>query len=124
MAVAMCFMAFIALSTFPGWLEMDDDESGGMFKAFPSRSVSHFSLLASILGFGFGFISVLWQHINSSSTATMAEVLTYGAVKGHVGRASMALGWISVFVLSLVSVGILVMIKSISLIRRLTECSE
>jgi hypothetical protein len=34
---------------------------------------------------GFGLITILWQHVNSSATATMAEILTYGAVSGHVG---------------------------------------
>ena len=121
-AIVMCLMCFITLSTMPGWHEEDDAEgSERQVKPFPARSVSHFSLITSVLGFGFGFVSVLWQHINSSSTATMAEILTYGAVEGHVGSAAMALGWISVFAVAFVAIGIVIMIISISLLVRLLE---
>ena len=82
------------------------------------------SLGAIALGFGFGLISVLWQHINSSSTASMAETLTYGAVSGHVGSAAMALGWVGVALLGLVTVGLLIMKLSIELIMRLTYDDE
>lgn len=122
MSIAMCFVTFLIISTFPGWhQETDDVESEKEVMPFPSRALTHLSLVTSILGFAFGFISLLWQHINSSSTATMAEVLTYGAIEGHIGTAAMALGWVSVFVVSMVAIGILVEILSNSLIRRLVD---
>lgn len=77
--------------------------------------------MMSVITVGFGFISVLWQHINSSSTATMAEILTYGAVKGSVGATAMVLGWVSVCTTSIVCVAILLMIQSISRTRKLTD---
>ncbi|CAG8002175.1 unnamed protein product [Penicillium salamii] len=121
-SIAMCFVTFLIISTFPGWhQETDDVESEKEVMPFPSRALTHLSLVTSILGFAFGFISLLWQHINSSSTATMAEVLTYGAIEGHIGTAAMALGWVSVFVVSMVAIGILVEILSNSLIRRLVD---
>lgn len=90
-------------------------------KSFPSRPVSQAAFAALITAFAFGFISVLWQHINSSSTASMVETLTYGAVSGHVGPAAMALGWIAVGMVGVAAFGLLIMIMSISLIRKLTE---
>ena len=54
----------------------------------------------------------------------MAETLTYGAVSGHVGSAAMALGWVGVALLGLVTVGLLIMKLSIELIMRLTYDDE
>lgn len=51
----------------------------------------------------------------------MVETLTYGAVSGHVGPAAMALGWIAVGMVGVAAFGLLIMIMSISLIRKLTE---
>ncbi|KAJ6125565.1 hypothetical protein N7471_012882 [Penicillium samsonianum] len=120
--VALAFICILLLSTFPGWHEeVDDGGSMREVKPFPSRQVTMICLLDLIAGFGFGLISVLWQHINSSATVTMTEMLSYGAVSGHVGGTAMALGWISVGLISLVGLGILVMILSIELIRKLTE---
>lgn len=120
--ILLCFVTFITLSTFPGWHEeIDENGSEREVKPFPSRPVSHFSLMTSVIGVGFGLISVLWQHINSSSTATMVEVLTYGAVSGHVGGAAMALGWISVGTAALVCVAIYVMIMSIRILRHIDD---
>lgn len=120
--VALAFISFILLSTFPGWHDEVDDETGSMreVKPFPNTEVSHLCLLFTVASFGFGFVSVLWQHINSSATATMTEILTYGAVSGHVGGAAMALGWISITLIASASIGLFVMILSISLLRRLT----
>lgn len=115
-------MCFVLLSTFPGWHEeVNDDESTIEVKPFPSRQVSHAALAASAVGFAFGLISALWQHINSAAAASMAEKLSYGQITGHVGSAAMAFGWIGVVLIGVVSLGLLVMILSISLIRRLTD---
>lgn len=119
--VALCFLTFITLSTFPGWHTIEDGDSFTEVRPFPARSVSHFTLTMSVITVGFGFISVLWQHINSSSTGTMAEILTYGAVKGSVGAAAMVLGWVSVGTASVVCVAILLMIQNINLDRKLAD---
>ncbi|KAJ5173764.1 uncharacterized protein N7500_001695 [Penicillium coprophilum] len=120
--VALTFICILLLSTFPGWHEeVDDEGSMRAVKPFPSRPVTWACSLIMVTGFGFGLISILWQHINSSATATMTEMLTYGAVSGHVGGVAMALGWLSVGLISLVALGMLVMILSIQLIMKLTE---
>ncbi|KAJ6095280.1 hypothetical protein N7486_006026 [Penicillium sp. IBT 16267x] len=124
-AVVLAFGCFILMSTFPGWHE-EKNESGSEIevKPFPSRPVSQIALGLISRSFGFSFISVLWQHINSSSTASMAETLTYGAVSGHVGTAAMVLGWFAVGLIGVVAIGLLIMILSISLITRLSDESE
>ncbi|KAJ5504914.1 hypothetical protein N7463_007788 [Penicillium fimorum] len=120
--IVFMFICFLLLSSFPGWTEEVDD-SGSMreVKPFPSRSLSQICLLGFISSGAFCLISVLWQHINSSAAATMTETLTYGAVSAHVGGAAMALGWISVGLIGVVGMGLLVMILSIRLIRRLVD---
>ncbi|KAJ5981768.1 hypothetical protein N7522_013396 [Penicillium canescens] len=119
--VGLIFICFILLSTFPGWHEeVDENGSEREVKPFPSELVLSICFLAMGAGFGFGLISVLWQHINSSSTATMAETLTYGTVSGHVGGAAMALGWISTGLSAVVFIGLLVIKLSISILASLT----
>lgn len=52
----------------------------------------------------------------------MAEMLSYGAVSGHVGVGSMTIGWIAVVIIALVGSSVMSWIwMSIALFRRLTE---
>ncbi|KAJ5663109.1 hypothetical protein N7507_003840 [Penicillium longicatenatum] len=121
-SVVLIFACFLLLSTFPGWhSETLDGGSEVEVKPFPSRPVSQLALGIITLSFGFLFVSVFWQHINSSSTASMAETLTYGAVSGHVGTAAMVLGWFAVGLTASVTIGLLIMIMSISILSRLTD---
>ncbi|KAJ6021626.1 Ca2+ regulator and membrane fusion protein Fig1-domain-containing protein [Penicillium herquei] len=118
--VAAAAICFLMLATFPGWHEeLDDAGSDVEIKPFPSRQVMQAALVTSALGFAFGLISALWQHINSAA-ASMAEKFSYGQITGHVGPAAMAFGWIGVVLIGVVAHGLLVMIVSISLIRMLT----
>ncbi|KAJ5919263.1 hypothetical protein N7466_010206 [Penicillium verhagenii] len=121
-SVILTFVCFLLLATFPGWhTETNDTGSDIEVKPFPSRPVSQAALGLISISFGFAFISVLWQHINSSSTASMVETLTYGTVSGHIGTAAMVLGWLAVVLIGFVSLGLLIMILSISLLDRLSE---
>jgi hypothetical protein len=45
----------------------------------------------------------------------------YGAVSGQVGAGAMALGWVATALLFVVTIGLLVMILSISVLDRLTD---
>ncbi|KAJ5557220.1 Ca2+ regulator and membrane fusion protein Fig1-domain-containing protein [Penicillium frequentans] len=124
-AIILAFACFILLSTFPGW--HSETSAGGSdveVKPFPSRVVSQVALCLISFSFAFVSISVLWQHINSSSTASMAETLTYGAVSGHVGTAAMVLGWFAVGLIGVATIGLLIMIMSISLLIRMTDGSD
>ncbi|OGM49811.1 hypothetical protein ABOM_001492 [Aspergillus bombycis] len=121
-AVVATFICFLALSTFPGWHEeVDEAGSEREVKPFPSRPVSQAALGLGSLAFIFALVSILWQHINSSAAGTMAESLTYGAVESHVGTAAMILGWAAVVCLGIVVLALLIMLMSISLLRRLTD---
>ncbi|KAJ5722881.1 hypothetical protein N7488_000916 [Penicillium malachiteum] len=83
--VAAAVICFLMLGTFPGWHEeTDENESTVEVKPLPSRQVSQAALAAAALRFSFGFISVLWQHINSAAAASMAEKLSYGQITGHL----------------------------------------
>ncbi|KAJ5089411.1 hypothetical protein N7532_008095 [Penicillium argentinense] len=122
LTIVVCLVAFVLLSTFPAWHEeRDEDGSVVEVKPFPSRPVTQAIAIALVVGFGLGLVSILWQHINSSSTASMAETLTYGAVSGHVGAGAMALGWVAIGIIGVVGLGIVAMIMSISLIRLSTD---
>ncbi|GFF22893.1 hypothetical protein IFM51744_04099 [Aspergillus udagawae] len=121
-AVILTFLCFILLATFPGWHEeIDENGSEREVKPFPSRPVSQAALGLSALGFMFGLVSILWQHINSSAAGTMSESLTYGAIEGHVGTAAMILGWAAVVCLGIVSLALLIMILSIRMLAKLTD---
>ncbi|KAJ5728019.1 hypothetical protein N7493_004349 [Penicillium malachiteum] len=120
--VAAAAICFLMLATFPGWHESpDEDGSSVEIRPFPSRQVSRAALAAAALGFSFGLMSALWQHINSAAAASMAEKLSYGQITGHVGPAAMAFGWIGVALIGAVSLGLQVMIVSINLIIKLTD---
>ncbi|KAF3387323.1 hypothetical protein F1880_001416 [Penicillium rolfsii] len=117
--VILTFICFLLLSTFPGWHnEVDETGSEREVKPFPSQHVVVACLFVSGIGFGFSLISILWQHINSSSTASMAETLTYGTVTGHVGGVAMALGWAAVGLIAFVGFGLFVMKLSIDILER------
>ncbi|PLB38155.1 Fig1 domain-containing protein [Aspergillus candidus] len=121
-AIILTFICFVLLWTFPGWHEEVNAEGSEVeVKPFPSRPVSQAALGLIALGFMFGLISILWQHINSSAAGTMAEGLTYGAVESHVGIAAVVLGWAAVVCMGLSTFALLIMIWSIALIRVLTD---
>lgn len=120
--VVLNFICFIRLPTFPGWHEgVNQSGSDVEIRPFPSRPATATCLLAMGLAFGFGLVSIFWQHINSISTALIAETLTYGAVSGHVRGTSMALGWITVALIGCVGLGLLFMKLSIDHVTGLTD---
>lgn len=122
MVVTLMFICILSLSTFPGWHEeVNDNGSEYEVKPFPSQISLSICLLAVSASFGFGLISILWQHINSSATATMTEILTYGAVSGHVGAVAMALGWLSIGLIAIVCMALFMMKLTLTMIRQPDE---
>jgi len=89
--IPLTFIAMLLMSTFPEWHGTEDeDDSRQDVKYFPSGAVSRLCLGIIILSSIFLFVSAFWQHISSSAGATMAQSLSYGTVKAHVGpKASM-----------------------------------
>lgn len=66
-------------------------------------------------------VSVLWQHTASVAASTMVQGLANGSLKSGVGSSAMVLGWFGFGLLVVVTIGLLVMILSISILRRLTD---
>ena len=115
-------MCFLLLATFPGWHEeIDEHGSDRDVKPFPSRAVSQVALALIFVASVFVLVSVLWQHTASVAASTIAQDLGNGSVKSGVGTAAMILGWFGFALLIIVTIGLLVMILSISLLDRLTD---
>ncbi|KAJ5469672.1 hypothetical protein N7539_009290 [Penicillium diatomitis] len=121
-AVILAFFCFILLATFPGWHE-EPDESGSAVevKPFPSRPVSQAALALIFVSSVFVLVSVLWQHTASVAASTIAQDFGNSVVKSGVGTSAMVLGWFGFVLLVIVTIGLLMMILSISMLRKLTD---
>jgi hypothetical protein len=64
----------------------------------------------------FVLVSVLWQHTASVAASVIAQDFGNGAVKSGVGTSAMVLGWFSFALLIVVTIGLLIMILSISVL--------
>lgn len=121
-ALVLAFFCFVLLATFPGWHEeVDSTGSEREVKPFPSRPVSQAALALIFISSVFVLVSVLWQHTASVAASTIAQDMGNGSVKSGVGTSAMILGWFGFGFLVIVTIGLLVMILSISLLRQLTE---
>lgn len=69
----------------------------------------------------FVLVSVLWQHTASVAASTIAQDLGNGSVHSGVGATAMILGWFGFALLIIVTIGLLVMIISISMFDKLTD---
>ncbi|THC89915.1 hypothetical protein EYZ11_010627 [Aspergillus tanneri] len=121
-AVILAFFCFILLATFPGWHEeIDASGSEREVKPFPSRPVSQAALALIFVASVFVLVSVLWQHTASVAASTIAQDMGNGSVRSGVGTSAMVLGWFGFGLMVVVTIGLLVMILSIKLIRQLTD---
>lgn len=121
-AIVFAFICFILLATFPGWHEeRSGDGDDVQVKPFPSRPVSQAALALIFIATVFVLVSVLWQHTASVAASQVAQDLGNGSVKSGVGTTAMVLGWFSFGLLVVVTIGLLVMILSINLVRGLSE---
>jgi multisubunit Na+/H+ antiporter MnhB subunit len=109
------------LATFPGWHEEIHGDGGTEVKPFPSRPVSQAALALIFVASVFVLVSVLWQHTASVAASTIAQDMGNGSVKSGVGTSAMVLGWFGFGLLVVTTIGLLVMILSIKLIRQLTD---
>ena len=121
-AIILAFICFLLLATFPGWHEeTDSHDSVHDVKPFPSRPVSQVALALIFVASVFVLVSVLWQHTASVGASTIAQDLGNGSVVSGVGTAAMILGWFGFALFIIVTIGLLVMILSISLLDKLTD---
>ena len=121
-SIGLSAIAFVLLSTFPGWHEeVDANGSEIDVKPFPSRPVSQAAFAASFISAIFAMISALWQHTSAATAASMIELSHYGFVAAHVGSVATGLVWLGFFLQVIVAIGLLVMILSIIILDKLTD---
>ena len=122
MAVAIAFVVFCLLATFPGWhQEIDENGSERDVKPFPSRPVSKIACGLSAVTAFLALISSLWQHTAAVAAATTAENMGYGFVKSNVGGAAMGLGWAAFTTLILPFMGLMFLVLSLQLLDQLAD---
>ncbi|KAH7325016.1 Ca2+ regulator and membrane fusion protein Fig1-domain-containing protein [Stachybotrys elegans] len=119
-AIIFAFICLLLLATFPGWHEEEDsDGSDREVKPFPSRAVSQVALAIIFIASIFILVSVLWQHTASVAASIIAQDFGNGSVRSGVGTSAMVLGWFSFSLLIIVTIGLLVMILSISVLSQM-----
>ena len=120
-SIILSTAAILLLSNILGWHpEYSETGSEAEAKPFPSR-LAHLEAACLVVSTIFSGISVLWQHIAAVAVATSTTTLIGGAVKSHVGTASMALAWAATFLLAISTLGVLTVIASIALLDKLTD---
>lgn len=119
-AIIFAFVCFLLLATFPGWHDEEDSEgSEHEIKPFPSRPVSQIALAIIFIASIFVLVSVLWQHTASVAASIIAQDFGNGSVRSGVGTSAIVMGWFSFALLIIVTIGLLVMILSISVLTQL-----
>ncbi|KIW00861.1 uncharacterized protein PV09_07618 [Verruconis gallopava] len=121
-AIILAFFCFILLATFPGWHYEHDEITGSDIdvKPFPSRPVCQVALALVFIASIFVLVSVLWQHTASVAASTIAQDFGNGSIKSGVGTSAMILGWFGFSLLIIVTIGLLVMLLSMSVLDKLT----
>lgn len=121
-AIIFTFVGILLLATFPSWHEEEDsDGSVRQVKPFPSPTVSKIALGLFALAFLLSFITVLWQHLGSAATYTLAKTLTYDTIDASVGAGAMALGWAGVGCSGVTTIGLLIIMLAIRVMDSLMD---
>ncbi|EFY99656.1 Ca2+ regulator and membrane fusion protein Fig1 domain protein [Metarhizium robertsii] len=119
-AIIFAFLCLLLLATFPGWHDEEDSEgSEREVKPFPSRAVSQVALAIIFIASIFVLVSVLWQHTTSVAASVIAQDFGNGSVKSGVGTSAMVMGWFSFTLLIIVTIGLLVMILSMRVLKQM-----
>lgn len=125
MSIILMLIGFCGLSTFPTWYEETTPDGEEVeVKPFPSRAVSTFILGLYVLTTLFLLVAILWQHVAVVAHSATIEAAFNGAIKGGVGTAAMALGWVAIGTNCLVVLGLGVMLVNLMLLRQLTDDDE
>ena len=90
----------------------------------PFRPVLRIALAASMLASLLALVSMMWQHTASVAAAIIAQDLGYGTVKGGAGAKALALGWSGFAMVTLTSIGLLVLMLSDNLLDELVVWSS
>ncbi|KAI5294075.1 hypothetical protein KEM52_004736 [Ascosphaera acerosa] len=112
-ALILAFFAMLLLLTFPGW-HAEATQGVLHFKRVPSRAVSQVCLALCFVATVFVLVTILWQHTASVAATTITRDFGNGAVKAGVGTSAMVMGWFGFALLTIATIGMLIMILSIS----------
>lgn len=123
MAIILAFCALVLFATFPGWHYEHDEITGSEVdvKPFPSKSVMQVCLGLSVVAAMTMLVMSLWQHTAAVAARSTMLAGSYGNVSAEIGAAAIALSWISCAILFTVTIGVLVMLLSMSALDRLTR---
>ncbi|KAI5296452.1 hypothetical protein KEM55_005813 [Ascosphaera atra] len=113
-SLILAFFTFVILLTYPAWHTEESVATGIQYRRIPSRAVSQVCLSLCFLATVFILVTVLWQHTASVAAAAITRDFGNGSVKSGVGASAMVLGWFGFALMVIVTVGILIMIMSIS----------
>ncbi|KAI5302901.1 hypothetical protein KEM56_000238 [Ascosphaera pollenicola] len=90
----------------------------------PSRPVSQLCLALCFVATVFILVTVLWQHTASVAAATITQDFGNGSVKSGVGVSAMVLGWFGFALLTITTIGILIMIMGLSWVQAKNKEAE
>jgi hypothetical protein len=117
-AIVLALFSFILLATFPGWHAEEDELTGSVIdvKPFPSRPVTQVAFFLAAISAVFAGIAALWQHASAASSVIILEEVTSKFIKVSTGPGAIALAWLGATFPVFASVGILVILVSLSIL--------
>ena len=115
-------LTLLLLSTFPGWHEETGYRgSEAEIRPFPSRPVSQLACALAFISSILLLLSSLWHHVAVVAYTAGVGSLAALAVRTDLGTTSIILLWVSFATITVVGLGLVVMILSISILDRLVE---
>ncbi|KAK2760348.1 hypothetical protein FQN54_002417 [Arachnomyces sp. PD_36] len=98
--------------------------SGLIFATISVRQLKYCVVAILAVASLLALVSVLWQHIVSSSALAMGHSLSYGAIGGNIGTVAIVLGWGGVLVDALSVMAIISQLVWSSVLDRLLREEE
>lgn len=124
MSIIVMFIGLCGFGTFPGWHEEIGNGEVVAVKPFPSLAISTLILYVYILATLFLLAAIIWQHVAVVAHSATIEAAFNGAVKGGVGTAAMAFGWVAIGTNCLIIIWLGVLVINLWLLRRLVDNGE
>ncbi|GES61181.1 membrane fusion mating FIG1 protein [Aspergillus terreus] len=122
-AIVMTLVGVYGISTFPGWQDSMDDDTGSEMdvKPLPSMAVSILILAFESLAVLFLITAILWQHVAAVAHSATAQAAFNSIVRGDVGGVAMGLGWGSIGLKLVAALGLMLTILSLRHFRMLID---
>lgn len=121
-AIISSSLALFLLSTFPSWYELSYDPGSEVdIRPFPSRPVSLVACALAFISSIILLLSSLWHHVAVVAYTAGVGSLAASAVRTDLGTTSIIFLWVSFATITIVGLGLVVMILSISILNRLVD---